>query len=476
MNPTLRPRVLVIDERPELLRPLDKLLSGEAELLSVADPSAALELLGRERVAVILCEQRGTGTDGFEVLAACKRLQPTTVVVLLIADGGQEGGEQRDAVAIRAMQLGAFDYLFDPFDPEQLRVVVLRALGRAVGAGDDPFGAGEASELLPGIVGRSAVLHALADSVRGLASTDATVLLIGERGTGKREIARALHGLGRRASQAFAAVDCAALAGDRLELELFGRAGAAGDPRGGAFEQVEGGTIFLDEIGELRASLQTKLVRVLERRSVRRLGESEERAIDVRVIAATHHDLEAMVREGTFRADLWQRLSEPSGSVMKAVLRVPPLRERSEDIALLARRFLEDLADKQGPRPRELSSAALGLLRAASWPGNVRQLRAVIERASSVARGRVIDVDDLPPELRTAADASQVDDLVGLTWQQAIDHARDGMAPRYLRSLLEAEQGNVVAAAARAGIERESFYRLLRKYGVRADEFRARGG
>ncbi len=470
-----KPTILVVDDRPNMVRLLTKILRGDAEVITAGDGASAIDRLARERVALVLCDLELGGVNGLEVLAACKRLQPHAVFVLMTAYASVD-------TAVQALRLGAYDYLSKPFEPEDLRAVVLRALGRASSLGDDPVAAGpETGELLPGVVGRSPQLHELAELVRKVAPSDMTVLILGETGTGKERIARALHALSDRGSRRFVALNCAAIPGELLESELFGHAkgaftGALRD-RPGLLEEADGGTLFLDEIGDMRASLQAKLTRVLEERRVRRLGETDERSVDVRLIAATHQDIEAMVREGTFREDLYYRLAV-------AVLRLPPLRERSEDIPLLARRFLADLADKRPEGPREFDMAALALLRSASWPGNVRQLRAAVERAAILAAGPRIEVDDLGPELRSGG-ASGVEsrghdprdaNFAEQTWQQAIDQARDRMAPHYLRSVLAAAQGNVVAAANRAGIERESFYRLLRKYGVRADEFRGRSG
>jgi two-component system response regulator HydG len=463
-----RPRVLVVDDRPNMLRLVRKILRADAEVLTADHGAAAIELLEREEVAVVLCDLKMRDVDGLAVLEACKRLQPGAVFVLMTAYATVE-------TAIQAMRMGAYDYLTKPFEPEDLRGVILRALGRAssTAAALQRGQGAEAEPLLPGVWGRAPAMVELAEVVRRVAPTDATALILGETGTGKERVARALHALSPRAPGRFVAVNCAAIPGELLESELFGHArgafsGAARD-RPGLFEDADGGTLFLDEIGDMQASLQAKLTRVLEERSIRRLGETRERAVDLRLIAATHREIERMVAAGTFREDLWYRLNV-------AVLRLPPLRERSADVELLARRFLAEEADKRPQVPAEFSPAALDLLRAYPWPGNVRQLRAAVERAAILARGPVIDVDDLPPELRRHGalepELGEDGELVGLTWQQAIDRARDHVAPRYLQALLGAEQGNVAAAAARAGIERESFYRLLRKYGVRAGDYR----
>lgn len=465
-----RPRILVVDDRPNMLRLVQKILRdglvnglvNGAEVLCAEHGSAAIELLEREPVAVVLCDLKMREVDGLEVLAASKRLQPGAVFVLMTAYATVE-------TAIQAMRMGAYDYLAKPFEPADLRAVVSRALGRA----ELELAASDHHALLPGIYGRTPEMAELAAMVRRIAPTDATALILGETGTGKERVARALHQLSSRAARRFVAVNCAAIPGELLESELFGHSkGAftgAGRERAGLFEDADGGSVFLDEIGDMQASLQAKLTRVLEERSIRRLGETRERAVDVRLIAATHRDIEGMVAAGTFRDDLWYRLNVTT-------LRLPALRDHIDDVELLARRFLAEEADKRAGVPREFSQAALDLLRGCAWPGNVRQLRAAVERASILARRPMIDVDDLPPDLRThpVFDPALGDDgeLVELNWQQAIDRARDRLAPRYLAAVLSAEQGNVAAAAARAGIERESFYRLLRKYGVRAGEFR----
>ncbi len=473
------PKLLVVEDRPELHRLLSKILLGPSgresqpvELVAASEIPAALEWLARERVALVLCDLE---REGLDLIRAAKRIQPSTLFVLASASID---------TAMEALRLGAYDSASKPFDPEHLRAVVLRALGRARSLGDDPVGSGpENGELLPGVVGRSPVMHALAERVRELASTHAgelsNILVTGETGTGKRAIARALHALGERSERPFITLDSTTIPAEQLESELFGHVeGAfrgANQDRPGLIEQAEGGTLLLANLAELPARVQAKLVRVLEQRCVRRLGETRDRAIDVRWIGATHLDLEAMVREGSFRAELWRHLAGVQ-------LHVPALRERREDIPLLARRCLTELADKRPGAAHELSPAAIASLRAASWPGNLRELQTTLEHAASLARGDQLELDDLPPRLRVASedeldeDAARADPArAELTWQQAIDHARDQMAPSYLRSLLTSSQGNVVAAANRAGIERESFYRLLRKYGVRADEFRGRG-
>jgi two-component system response regulator HydG len=317
-------------------------------------------------------------------------------------------------------------------------------------------------------------MQEVAELVRRVAPSDATALLLGETGTGKERVARALHHLGRRAAKRFVPINCAAIPAELLESELFGFSrGAftgAGRDRPGLFEEAREGTLFLDEIGDLRPSLQAKLTRAIEERAVRRIGESHERSVDVRLIAATHRNLEAMVQSDSFREDLWYRLSV-------AVIRIPPLRERREDIELIARELLREyLGGAEQPRIIGYTERALDMLKSHDWPGNVRQLRAAIERACIVAAGERIDVRDLPPEIISRYDADGRDaDLASLTWSEAMERGRDEVARRYLEALLKRCQGKVADASARAGVERESLYRLMRRYGVDPDAFRSDG-
>ncbi|MCC7543081.1 MAG: sigma-54-dependent Fis family transcriptional regulator [Deltaproteobacteria bacterium] len=455
-----RPTVLVVDDKPNMLSLIGKVLRKNARVLTASTGEEAVRLLEHERIDVVVCDLRMPGMDGLDVLRACRSMRPSTTFVLMTAHATVP-------TAIEAMKLGAYDYVTKPFEPEELRAVVLRALARGgldtTGAERDP------TERLPGVIARSAVMAELAQLVRRVAASDATALVLGETGTGKELVARALHDLSRRSERRFVAVSCAAIPSELLESELFGYArgaftGAQRD-RAGIFEEADHGTLFLDEIGELRSSLQAKLTRALEQRAVRRLGESRERPVDVRLVAATHRDLEQMVRADRFREDLWYRLRV-------AVIRLPPLRERREDIPLLAAHFLREAASvSAGTSVKGFTDAALDALGAHGWPGNVRELRAAVERATIVARSERIDVGDLPPEVlgvRTAATA----DLSAVSYQDALEAGKEEATRRYLESVLRRFRGRVPDAARHSGIERESFYRLLRKHGLRPDDYR----
>jgi len=460
MTSSEQPVVLVVDDHSNMLRLMTKVLSADARVLTAHSGREAIELLSREAVNVVLADLSMPEVDGLEVLRACKRVQPDAGLVLMTAYASVPS-------AVEALRLGAFEYLTKPFEPEAAREAVLRAIGKAH-ASAGSLG----DELLPGMIGVSAKMRDVAQLVRKFAPSQATALLLGETGTGKERIARAMHLLSPRASARFVAVNCAAIPAELLESELFGFVrgaftGASKD-RAGLFEEAADGTLFLDEIGEMPTALQAKLTRVLEERTIRRLGESRERRFDARIIAATHRDIETMARAGTFREDLWYRLNV-------ATIKIPPLRERPEDVEVLAAKFLRDFREKEGNSAPGFMRLALSALNGYAWPGNVRQLRAVIERASLLCAGQRVDVGHLPLQLSEPPPIGSGVDLAALSWNVALNEARASAARYYLEEVLRRHDGNVASAAAHAGVERESYYRLVRRFGAKLkdDEGRA---
>jgi two-component system, NtrC family, response regulator HydG len=448
------PCVLVVDDHSNMLRLMTKVLSEDARVVTARGGREAIELLKREPVSVVLADLSMPEVDGLEVFRACKSLRPDAQLVLMTAYASVPS-------AIEALRLGVFEYLTKPFEPELARSAVLRALGRA------PAVAGQTdADLLPGVDGLSTAMREVATLVRKFAPSNATALILGETGTGKERVARAMHALSPRAGQRFVAVNCAAIPAELLESELFGFVrgaftGATRD-RAGLFEEADSGTLFLDEIGEMPPPLQAKLTRTLEERSIRRLGEARERPVDVRIIAATHRDIEAMTRTAAFREDLWYRLNV-------ATVSVPPLRERKEDIEVLATRLLREFA----PQSAGFTPLAMTALLEYSWPGNVRQLRAAIERAALMSSSDRVDIGHLPAQLREPPPIGAGVDLAALSWNEALAEARAGAARYYLEEVLRRHGGNVAEAAAHAGVERESYYRLLRRFGAKVDERRA---
>jgi two-component system response regulator HydG len=459
----VKPLALIVDDKPNFLSLLMKVFRADLRVVTARGVAEALARLRDEVPAVVVCDLRMPDGSGLDVLRALRSAGMRAPFILMTAYATVP-------TAVQAMREGAYDYVTKPFDPDDLRAVVLRAVGEAqvIASGEAPRPGAAPDSIYSGMVGQSPSMRELFRVIERVAPTDATVVILGETGTGKELVARALHERSPRAAKRLVAVNCAAIPRSLIESELFGHArgsftGATTD-RAGLFEEASGSTLFLDEIGELRLGLQAKLTRVLEERAVRRVGESRERKVNVRLVSATHRDPPEMVRGGQFREDLWYRLNV-------CVLRVPPLRARREDIPALAHLFLSTNAPKG---PQGFTADALRALVAHDWPGNVRELRSVVERAAILADGDRIDTSALPAELRGGAEESIVGgrSLAEMTYREAIDHARDESVRRYLEAVLRAQHGNVSAAAQHAGVERESFHRLLRRHGMRAESFR----
>ncbi len=464
-----RQRLLIVEDKDSMLRLLERIFSETYEVATAADGLRALLVLGEQPFDVVLTDIKMPGADGFEVLRTVKRRWPDTEVVMITAHGSVPA-------AVEAIREGAYDYVQKPFDPDDVALVVGRAAERRrlreqakrlTREAQDRFGFGR-------LVGRSRAMqetYALLEQAAGL---DITVLLTGESGTGKELAARAIHYEGARKERRFVPVNCGALPADLVESELFGHARGsftgAERAKPGLFEEADGGTIFLDEIGDLPLPVQVKLNRALQEREIRRVGENSAIKIDVRVIAATHRDLKVEVREGRFREDLFYRLHV-------FPVRMPPLRERTEDLPMLASHFLERAArtfrrDIEGFEPD-----ALRLLAGYAWPGNVRELENVIERAVAVTTGPRVAADALPSELREGPRGPLPGELLArVPYREALELARDRASRDYLTALLQKFSGNVTRAAEHAGVERESLHRLLKRYGLKSDDFKRGDG
>lgn len=456
-------RVLVVDDKENILKLFEKILGEAYELSIAADGSEAIAQLRAATFDVVVSDIRMPGADGFDVLKAAKARSPDTEVILMTAYGSIER-------AVEAMKLGAYDYLPKPFDPDEVGLVVARALERkrlreqaaSRQALDEPQGFRK-------LVGKSAPMRAVYELLDRAAISDVTVLLSGETGTGKELAARAIHHKSARANRSFVAINCGALPASLVESELFGYAkGAftgAASARSGLFEEAHGGTLFLDEIGELPLAVQVKLNRALQEREVRRVGETVPVPIDVRLVAATHRDLKAEVKAGRFREDLFYRL-------YVFPIEMPPLRTRTEDIPLLAGHFIEVHARSKTSRVEGVSADALRAMIAYAWPGNIRELENAIERAIAVRRSAQIELADLTPEILGTQEPARVERWVTMPYREVVERERERVSRDYLTALMREFHGNVTRAAERAGMERESLHRLLRRYGVRGDEFK----
>jgi two-component system, NtrC family, response regulator AtoC len=443
--------ILVVDDEPAIRLLVTSILKDEGhDVTAAASGEEALQLVAKRHFHLIVTDLRMPGISGQEVLEAVRRDDPETAVILLTAFGTVEG-------AVEAMRKGATHYLLKPLvNPDELRLAVRRVLEERRVA-DEAATLRQATEAIfpfGEIIAGDPKIQAVLDLARSVAPADSTVLLMGETGTGKELIARLIHHWSPRADQAFVAVNCAALAETLLESELFGHekgafTGAIAQRRG-RFELAHGGTLFLDEVGEMSPALQAKLLRVLQERTLERVGGTKTVTVDVRVIAATNRDLQQMVTVKTFRDDLFYRLS-----VFPIVL--PPLRERPADLLPLADHILRSMSRRLGKRITGFTQEAAQLLQEYAWPGNIRELQNVIERAAILCRDdRIAPTHlNLTPPLSTQAVAT----------------------PRTLRDLereailasLDTHSGNRREAAEQLGIGLRTLYARLREYGISAE-------
>jgi two-component system response regulator HydG len=429
-------KVLVVDDQRNMRATTAMILRAAGHAVEEAeDGSAALQRLGAEAFDVVLTDLRMPTVGGMEVLAAAQQVAPETQVIVMTAYGTIES-------AVEAIRRGAYDFLAKPFKEDELLLRVSKALEKRRLLGEVSLLAGELRRRdgLERIVGRSRAMQELLERVVRVARTDATVLVSGESGTGKELVARALHLGSRRGQRAFVPVNCAAITETLLESELFGHAKGsftgATRARRGMFEEANGGTLFIDEVGETAPGFQAKLLRALQEGEIRRVGESTPVQVDVRVIAATNQDLRRAIAEKRFREDLYYRLAV-------VPIRIPPLRERREDIPLLAAHFVERFVQRTGTQ-RSLSPAAVARLLEHAWPGNVRELENVIEQAAALTAGPEIQAIDVQIESQGTPSGS----------------------PRTLAAAVEeAERIAIEAALARAGGDQA---RVARELGVSA--------
>lgn len=448
----MQPTILIVDDEKHTRDGLRSLLGEKYDTYLAADAASALEVLQRDQIDLLLTDLRLGGDDGMKLIERALKMPHPPICIMMTAYGSVD-------TAVEAMKRGAYDFVTKPLNLDKLEMLVARALGsrrleqenRALRQQvDERFG-------LENILGESVALREVLDTIKQVAPSSANILLEGESGTGKELAAHAIHNLSRRHKEKFVTVHCAALSPQLLESELFGHErGAftgAHERRIGRFEQANGGTIFLDEIGEIDASTQVKLLRVMsEARSFERVGGSQTLHADVRVIAATNKNLATLVSEGKFRDDLYFRLN-----VVKITM--PPLRERKEDIPLLVRAFLRHFC-KANERPLlDLTADAMSALVAYDWPGNVRELRTAIEHGVVMASGPKLGLRDLPVALRQALPADGTRGRLFEEGTSPLDlHATER---RLINQALSATKGNITAAAKKLGISRRTLHRKI---------------
>ena len=448
--------VLVVEDKNSLRAMLEEMLSAEGWSVSgVASAEAAVEKLRNgSKFDVVLTDWRLPGADGLSVVDAAHSSDPTLSVIVMTAFGSIE-------TAVDAMKRGADEFITKPVDPDLLRLLIARAIERRVGRRESLLFSESSSSLMPPIIGSSAALRAVQAETERVAATDATVLLEGESGTGKELFARAIHALSSRSRRAFVAINCAAIPDTLLESELFGHekgafTGAAAR-RLGKFELADGGTVFLDEIGELTPATQAKLLRVLQERSFHRVGGTTPIQVDLRIITASNRPLDKLVSQGLFREDLYYR-------VRVFPIRIPPLRDRREDIDPLVDWFLAALPRELKKKPLRLDEEARERLRAYAWPGNVRELRNCLERAIILAEnGRIEE-----RHLRLSPDAPAPAPPPGRdeTLEEVRERGARNAERAWLSRALDRSKGDRTAAAESLGLTARRYDAKLREHGL----------
>ncbi len=445
--------ILLIDDDDSLRRVMEFSLAEVGYKVRTAKSGEeGLELFGKERFDSVITDITMPGMNGMEVLAKVRQRDERVPVIVITAYGTIES-------AVEAMKQGAFDYITKPFNRDELRIVLEKALRmrKLEQENEDLRSAVQDRYRFDAVIGESGRIREVLDLAGRVAASDASVLVTGESGTGKELLAKGIHFNSPRREGPFVAVNCAAIPENLIESELFGHVkgaftGAIRD-REGKFEQAEGGTLFLDEIGDLRVDLQAKILRALQERQVDRVGGKQPVPVDVRIIAATNKDIERAIKDGTFREDLYYRLSV-------ITVQMPPLRERREDIPLLADHFLRKFNTGQTIR---LEPDAAALLRAYGWPGNVRELENVIQRASVLRRSDAVTAADLPDKFRTGT--TSLEHVILNLPETGI--SLEDLEKSLIVKALEKHKGNQTRAAEYLGITRPTLIYRMEKYGIK---------
>jgi two-component system nitrogen regulation response regulator NtrX len=451
-------RILIVDDDPTIRESLSRVLDYEDYAVGTAESGAeALEMLGERRFDLALFDIKMPEMDGLELLERAKRAWPGLVCVMISGHGTVQ-------TAVEATKLGAFDFLEKPPDRDRLLLTIRNGLAQANLAAESEKARRRLGQETR-IVGDTPGLRAVLRQIEKVAPTDATVLVTGENGTGKELVAEAIHRHSRRAAARFVQINCAAIPEELIESELFGHEkGAftgASSRREGKFELADGGTLLLDEIGDMSLNVQAKVLRVLETGTFERVGGSKTISVDVRILAATNQDLETAVAAGTFRQDLFFRLNV-------IPVDVPPLRDRRDDIPALVEHFLRLYCEREDAPPVEIGEDVISLLRAHSWPGNVRELRNTLERMVILSDGVRLTPEDVPfaPAAAAGARPAGAEFLDAPTFEEFKDRSERA----YLLRALERHAWNVSRTAEALSMQRSNLYKKIEKYDLRRAE------
>jgi DNA-binding NtrC family response regulator len=441
------PRILVVDDEKAMRESLNDWLKEDGYQVGLAESgNKAIDMARNDPWEVILLDLKMPGMNGLETLKKLKEVRPDAEILMMTAYATVD-------TAVQAMKEGAFDYLVKPFDPDEVEMLIQKIVAHRDLVLENILLRKKLEETyqFDEIIGKSDVMQEVFELITRVAPTDSTVLITGESGTGKELIARAIHGNSNRCYMPFIAVSCGALPDSLLESELFGyEKGAftgAEHTKKGRFEMAHKGTLFLDEIGDISLKTQVDLLRVLQQKEVQRLGGEDVVEVDVRIIAATNRDLSMAIRENRFREDLYYRLNV-------ITVKIPPLRERKEDIPLLADAFLRKYCLEMNKEERRIGSSALKLLMDYDWPGNVRELENIIERALVIGQADEISPDDLPFSSKELG-------------PEAFPKSLKMMEKIHIQRILEATGWNITRAARDLGIDRQTLYNKIEKYEIR---------
>ena len=443
--------ILVVDDDPYIQQALeDRLVSLGYGVLVSADGKQALEMVERHRPQLILLDIEIPGMKGLDVLKEIRRRELDIPVIMITAYGSID-------VAVQAMKDGAYDFIPKPFQSGHIGLVVQKAMERQRLRTEVDLLSEEVGRRYSLVAGNSSKMVEAIEAAKKAAASRSTVLLLGESGTGKELFARAIHNWSDRKNRPFVVINCVGLSKELLESDLFGHEkGAftgAHQLKKGKMEIAHGGTVFLDEVGDVSPELQTKLLRFLQEREFERVGGTHAIRVDVRIIAATNRDLQTAIKQGNFRADLYYRLNV-------VPIKLPPLRERKDDIPELARFFANRFAKETKRSAVEVTDCVLSKLMAYEWPGNVRELANVVERAVVLGQSPTIQVDDLPIEILALSGHGQ--NIQHLNYQQTID----GYRREVIAQALQQSDGNRTAAAKLLGLERAYFQKLMKSFGI----------
>lgn len=449
-------KILLVDDEVKLLRILQSSLEKKGyTVYTASNGQEARKKISEQKVDLVFLDLMLPDTTGLELLQEFSPLYPQKIFILMTAFGDVEN-------AVTAMKAGAFDYMVKPVKLEEMLLIIEKAY-KWLGMKEENLILKEKlkdAESTSGVIGTSPAMKRIFQLVERVANTDATVLLEGESGTGKTVIARMIHHLSGRRNAPFIAVNCAAIPEQLLESELFGyEKGAftgANTSRQGKFEAANGGTIFLDEIGEISSSLQAKLLYVTQEKSFMRLGSNTPKQVDVRIISATNRGLKKMVEKGTFREDLYYRLNIVD-------IDIPALRERKEDIPLLVAEFL-DKQRKRYQRDYEISQELIRILMEYPWPGNVRELENAVERAAVLCPATQLSIEDFPGELREVRQEMNDAELYAYPRSKALPDQLEEIEKNYIMQALEESHGQAATAARKLGISRQSLLYKMNKY------------